>query len=306
MTSSFEPAFTPPAEPPLNFDPPTPTPAEPVIGEHVPETYRLQFHGKAGEYFGIWMVNLALTLLTLGIYSAWAKVRTQKYFYGHTELAGSHFDYHGKPLAILIGRLIAAALFIPYAVLAQMENALAFVVLGVIVLLAPWLVARSLRFRMRMTSWRAIRFGWSGSVGQTYLHFLLMPLLIPLSLMFAMPWVHHQQRAFLLKHLRYGSTSTSVKPAVGEFYMAYLVSIGSVFAGGTALMIAFALIAAVVGVVFYVAVGNFDGSDVAKMVGGGMFIAAIAVLYLITLLLYGKRPVPPPSAAVTQPPNSGI
>ena len=38
------------------------------------------FEGKTSEYFGIWIVNLLLSLLTLGIYSAWAKVRRKKYF----------------------------------------------------------------------------------------------------------------------------------------------------------------------------------------------------------------------------------
>ena len=49
----------------------------------------LQFTGKAGEYFKIWIVNLCLSVLTLGIYSAWAKVRRKRYFYGSTLLAGS-------------------------------------------------------------------------------------------------------------------------------------------------------------------------------------------------------------------------
>ncbi|MEX1058239.1 MAG: DUF898 family protein, partial [Natronospirillum sp.] len=42
------------------------------------------FNGRGGEYFGIWIVNIALTVLTLGIYSAWAKVRNKRYFYGNT------------------------------------------------------------------------------------------------------------------------------------------------------------------------------------------------------------------------------
>jgi uncharacterized membrane protein YjgN (DUF898 family) len=36
-----------------------------------------------GEYFGIWIVNLLLSLVTLGIYTAWAKVRRLRYFYGN-------------------------------------------------------------------------------------------------------------------------------------------------------------------------------------------------------------------------------
>ena len=35
----------------------------------------MRFTGIGWEYFRIWVVNMLLTLLTLGIYSAWAKVR---------------------------------------------------------------------------------------------------------------------------------------------------------------------------------------------------------------------------------------
>ena len=40
----------------------------------------VEFSGRGGEYFRIWIVNLVLTILTFGIYSAWAKVRTKRYF----------------------------------------------------------------------------------------------------------------------------------------------------------------------------------------------------------------------------------
>src|SRR3954471_6399831 len=45
------------------------------------------FSGKGGEYFKIWIVNILLSIVTLGIYSAWAKVRNKQYFYGNTQLA---------------------------------------------------------------------------------------------------------------------------------------------------------------------------------------------------------------------------
>ena len=63
----------------------------------------LRFGGSAGEYFKIWIVNLALTIVTLGIFSAWAKVRSRRYFNGNTFLGDHNFDYHGQPLRILIG-----------------------------------------------------------------------------------------------------------------------------------------------------------------------------------------------------------
>jgi len=33
----------------------------------------LRFTGSGAEYFGIWIVNLLLTIVTLGLYSAWAQ-----------------------------------------------------------------------------------------------------------------------------------------------------------------------------------------------------------------------------------------
>ena len=63
-------------------------------GTTPPGEYPFVFRGTGGEYFGIWIVNLALTVITLGIYSAWAKVRTRRYFYGNTYVAGHAFDYH--------------------------------------------------------------------------------------------------------------------------------------------------------------------------------------------------------------------
>ena len=61
-----------------------------------------EFWGSGGEYFRIWIVNVALTLATLGIYSPWAKVRNNRYIYGNTTVADGHFDYHADPLVISV------------------------------------------------------------------------------------------------------------------------------------------------------------------------------------------------------------
>ncbi len=76
------------------------------------EELEFKFDGNGFEYFKIWIVNIVLTILTLGIYSAWAKVRNQQYFYGHTELTGTRFEYLAKPINILIGRLLVVPVVI--------------------------------------------------------------------------------------------------------------------------------------------------------------------------------------------------
>jgi uncharacterized membrane protein YjgN (DUF898 family) len=86
----------------------------PFAAAGAPILHRFEFRGSAGEFFRIWIVNVALTLITLGIYSTWAKVRTRRYFYGNTFVAGYAFDYKALPWRILIGRLVALALFVGY------------------------------------------------------------------------------------------------------------------------------------------------------------------------------------------------
>ena len=80
------------------------------LGKSLPFT----FSGKASEYFSIWIVNVCLTIITLGIYSAWAKVRNNQYFYGNTQIDGASFQYLADPIKILKGRIIAFIAFVAY------------------------------------------------------------------------------------------------------------------------------------------------------------------------------------------------
>ena len=68
--------------------------------------HSFSFHGRSSTYFKIWIVNILLSIFTIGIYSAWAKVRRLRYFYENTTLDGHQFGYHAQPVKILIGRLI--------------------------------------------------------------------------------------------------------------------------------------------------------------------------------------------------------
>ena len=65
--------------PPLPEPPLPPVPADPAAAASArrPIEYPFLFDGSATEYFRIWIVNLALSILSLGIFSAWAKVRTR-------------------------------------------------------------------------------------------------------------------------------------------------------------------------------------------------------------------------------------
>ena len=69
--------------------------------------YHAHFDGSIGEYGPIFLKNLILTILTLGIYSAWAATENRKYFLSHLEIASRRYFYLGTGFELFIGRLKA-------------------------------------------------------------------------------------------------------------------------------------------------------------------------------------------------------
>jgi uncharacterized membrane protein YjgN (DUF898 family) len=181
------------------------------------------FTGKASEYFGIWIVNLLLSLLTLGIYSAWAKVRRKKYFYQNTQIDHVGFDYHAKPISILKGRIIAFALFIAYAFGGELNFFIPILVVIMFFLALPWLVVRASIFNARNSSHRGLRFDFVGKVGEAALIYILLPIVTLFSLYLAWPFMDHQRNKFMVNHHQFGLSSFDFKAKVSSFYKIYAI-----------------------------------------------------------------------------------
>ncbi len=204
---------------------PAPAPPRLPMREH-----RFEFDGRAGEYFSIWIVNLALSIVTLGIYSAWAKVRSEKYFYGNTRLAGVPFEYLAKPWPILKGRIIAVTLFVAYVLASQYSLVWQLVLVGVILVATPWLIVRGLAFRARYSSWRGLVFRFIPDYGEAYIRFLLLllPMLLTLGMLY--PWVQGKQKQFIVEHHRFGGQAFRFLVSPGRFYIPYLIAWGALSA----------------------------------------------------------------------------
>lgn len=184
------------------------------------EPLRFQFVGTGGDYFRIWIVNLVLTVLTLGIYSAWAKVRREQFFHRNTLLAGSGFDYHGKPKAILKGRLIAWSLLALMAASKNFNMALyGFLILCSIPIL-PWLLLRSLKFRAANTSYRGLRFHHRGTYGQAFIAFVAHGIPAFVTGIWMPMWMRAVKR-FQLDNLSYGASPFKSDPEVRGFFGTY-------------------------------------------------------------------------------------
>jgi len=140
--------------------------------------YPVEFKGNGFEFFKIWIVNVLLTIVTLSIYAPWAKVRTKRYFYGNTVIDNSSFEYHATGKQIFLGRLVAVAALIAINLIQYIHLFAAIAASVVIFLLLPWVIWRSLKFNARMSSYRNVRFGFSGTASRIYYIALLLPILI--------------------------------------------------------------------------------------------------------------------------------
>ncbi|OYZ81700.1 MAG: hypothetical protein B7Y03_12095 [Polaromonas sp. 24-62-144] len=59
-------------------------PADPASAAPGIDRHRVSFTGSGGDYFRLWLSNLLLTLVTLGIYTPWARRRRIQYFFRNT------------------------------------------------------------------------------------------------------------------------------------------------------------------------------------------------------------------------------
>ena len=140
------------------------------------------FKGSAIEYFKIWIVNVVLTLLTLGLYYPWAKVRNRRYFYANTTLEDRNFEYHATGKRLFFSYLIAMALLILYVIIQKLSPAGSFVMIMLLFIAIPWLILKSMTFNTRMTSFSNVRFDFVGETPQAYINFFVYPIALYLGL----------------------------------------------------------------------------------------------------------------------------
>lgn len=238
------------------------------------ESLPFRFSGRTDEYFRIWIVNLALTIVTLGVYSAWAKVRSERYFYGNTTVGGTPFEYLAEPLAILKGRAIAALLLLAYVGSAQISPLLNLMVLALLALLFPWMLTRSLAFRARYSAWRSIRFGFDGRYGSAFKLYILYPVLTLFTLYLAFPLVARKQTDWIVNQHRYGGTRLAFSGDTAQFYAVYLLAIVGAVGVGVAMAMGFAWAFDIM------RAGRFDPDQVQALlavIGGGAYLCFFAI-----------------------------
>jgi uncharacterized membrane protein YjgN (DUF898 family) len=213
------------------------------------ETIAVNFSGRTGEYFQIWLVNTALTLASVGLYMPWARVRTRRYFLGQIRLQESGLDYQANPRAMFFGWVVIGLGFtllssfgdlltmgLTSAVQLWVKGSwivplLSAGVVGVILLIQlvtlSWLLVQSLRYNSSMTSYRNLRFGFGNvearfNLWKEMVILLLLRILVPISLGLLQPYAAWRWRSFLIRHRRFGTTPFAFTAKPSDFRRLHL------------------------------------------------------------------------------------
>lgn len=277
---------------------------EPPEGPAAPaRQLEIRFTGSGRDYFRIWIVNLLLMLVTFTLYYPWAKARRLRYFHGHTQVDGTPLEFHGNPRTMLRGYLLVAVMFALVSLAGQVSTLAELSALVLVAAIAPALFQSSMRFRLASTSWRGMRFVFSGSTGDAYRAmlplFMLALLLVGavawimrpdhaplwfgsltaaviLVVVAMLPWLLYRLKRF--QHANYGlaSLQTGFKAKVGSVYALVLKTLGC------AMMFLLAAIAVVLGWLMLSRGGESDGLLQA------VFMSTLLVPLLLITYLLGK------------------
>lgn len=243
----------------------------PVYGEDI-RRIPFSFNGKGFEYFKIWIVNILLSIVTLGIYSAWAKVRSKQYFYGNTLLDNASFEYTAEPFKILKGRLIAVVFCIVYFFIAKTSPMIAAAMGLLLIVFIPWIIVSSLKFNARHSSYRNINFRFVGTIGEAAKYFLLWPLLAIITLGILLPFVWKKQTTYITTNHLYGNQFFTFRVEAKEYYKILLILIGCGIIVGIIIKFVFSSLFS----------GLTVGSPVNIVEGVPAFIACAAIYLIVT------------------------
>lgn len=247
------------------------------------QTHQFEFTGQTKEYFGIWIVNVLLSIVTLGIYGAWAKVRDKKYMYGNTYVDGHSFDYHATGKQIFIGRVIVAVFLFGLAILSVISPILYLIGILVLLVLIPFILVRALRFNARVSSYRNVRFDFVGQVGDAFIVYFLLPIANVFSLYLCSPFLTRASHKFITNNSHYGDRPMRFDTNIGQYYAPFAIAIVMSIGGGILLSLLMGgAMVGMSGVLEDIAAAESGDLDPAQM---GGFMAAIMSFYLALFLV---------------------
>ncbi len=264
----------------------------------------LTWSGSPWSLVGLSLLNLILTILTLGIYSFWGKTEVRRRIWSSIRLNDEPLAYTGTGGELLIGFvLVFAVVLLP--TLAALTAAVIYFgpnspvtatvqsgLYAVYFYLFGVAVYRARRYRLSRTLWRGIRGGMSGSaISYAWLSFW-SALLIPFTLGWIIPWRANRLQARLTRETTFGNLPFSYYGRSGPLYARF----AGLWIGGIVIYVG--AIAAITGLLFPVIMAQAETSgrglppqippaDIAIVIGIGF--VALTLLAIIGAWYQSKQ-----------------
>ena len=186
---------------------------------------QLQFKGEGRTLFGLTIVNTILTLITLGLYYPWAKVKYLQYYYQNFYMSGDHFSFHGTGKEIFKGFIKAilfiVALFVIYGIFIAIKVPIIGVLIYILgfLLIIPIAMHGTMRYRLAKTSWRSIHFGYRGNITKLIKLYLKGLGLTLVTFGIYSYWFEMKIRSYLFEHIRFGNVKLGFKGNGLDFFL---------------------------------------------------------------------------------------
>jgi uncharacterized membrane protein YjgN (DUF898 family) len=204
----------------------------------------LTYDGRISDLYRIYLINLLLNIVTLGIWRFWGITRIRRYVWSRFSSAGSRFEYDGTGLQLFLGFLLAMLVIFGLAVVdvvltvmlrpyGKLPGVLPFVVfdllLTVLALGAPF---SAQRYRLSHTVWRGVRGGMDGSMLAYGALSLRYNIYRALSLFQLAPWVSLRLFERRVNASFIGNQRFDCHSKVGKLYLRFLLTFLGVVALG--------------------------------------------------------------------------
>ena len=201
-----------------------------------PPGRRLFFHGDGFTLLGIYIINLVLTVVTLGLYYPWARTRIRTYLLSQTEFEADRFAWHGSGKELLIGFIKIAVLFLILSGAAAVvrfgwhhparEAALTLAGYLIGLVLVPIGMVGARRYRLSRVSWRGIRFSFRGRAREFVRVFIPGVLLSTMTLGLYYPFFQNNMRRYLVNHSFFGTVPFVYNGRGRDLFMRLLLTLG--------------------------------------------------------------------------------
>ena len=229
-------------------------------GAPAPRRIELSFDSRGDHLIGLGFINGILKVLTLGLYSFWAKTEVRRRLWSFTRFNGEPLEYTGTGKELFLGILIVfGAVILPITLGGIVVSILfhgqkqALAVYQMCLYLAFFLLVgnamyRAQRYRMSRTQWRGIRGALVGSpsgYGWTYFWTLAAPVVAIallagvvswlvgptvggsillaglLAVLWVIPWRANKLQSMITGDMRFGNRPLTFTGKAGPLYKRY-------------------------------------------------------------------------------------